>query len=103
MKAQRPLEPHANHSPRPRVRLVPICSLFSAWWLSKAWASVLTAQNSTPCAHGPHGAQFKLGSATRGLWCRACTHRQAAADHAVHGVATTAAHAHHLHGGTTDP
>mmetsp|Transcript_19139 Transcript_19139/g.32904 ORF Transcript_19139/g.32904 Transcript_19139/m.32904 type:complete len:312 (-) Transcript_19139:203-1138(-) len=36
--------------PSPRVSSEPICTLLAAEWLASACASVLTAQNSTPCS-----------------------------------------------------
>ena len=112
-------------SPRPRVRVVPICSLFMAWWLSSACASVLTAQNSTPCAAGGGGLHVRRAAAGRlafppgatpapaGPWAgllapapvpaaaprraaAAPAHREAAGDHAVDGIAAAAAHADDL-------
>lgn len=99
------------HAPRPRVSCEPICSLLRAWWFSRACASVLTAQNSTPCgvggqaggggvaqraARGPHAVEGGGGGRAAG---GAAPHRQAAGDHAVDGVAAAAAAADDLDAG----
>ena len=89
-------------APRPRVSCAPICSLFRAWWFSSACASVLTAQNSTPCrTQGSRDAVSGHGSCGRERhghhrMAAAAAHRQAAGDHAVHGIAAATAAADDL-------
>lgn len=87
-------------APRPRVSVVPICSLFRDWWFSRAWASVLTAQNSTPCRvggpairrFGGWGGGAPQAPGAGGSSADRPTHIETGADHTVDGVATSTAH-----------